>query len=55
LEIASGKRELVQELSPRDPAGVFPDICMVYATPDGKAFVYSYFRLQSDLYAATPK
>jgi eukaryotic-like serine/threonine-protein kinase len=55
LEIASGKRELVQELSPRDPAGVFPDICMVYATPDGKAFVYSYFRLQSDLYAATAK
>jgi len=55
LEIASGKRELVQELSPRDPAGVFPDICMVNATPDGKVFVYSYFRLQSDLYAATPK
>ncbi len=55
LEIASGKRELIQELSPRDPAGVFPDICMVYATPDGKAFAYSYFRLQSDLYAATPK
>jgi eukaryotic-like serine/threonine-protein kinase len=55
LEIASGKRELVQELSPRDPAGVFPDICTVYATPDGKSFVYSYFRLQSDLYAATPK
>jgi DNA-binding winged helix-turn-helix (wHTH) protein/Tol biopolymer transport system component len=55
LEIASGKRELVQELSPRDPAGVFPDISTVYATPDGKAFVYSYFRLQSDLYAAAPK
>lgn len=55
LEIASGKRELLQELSPRDPAGVFPDICIVYATLGAKAFVYSYFRLQSDLYAAAPK
>jgi hypothetical protein len=27
----------------------------VYATPKGDTFLYSYFRLQSDLYMATSK
>ena len=55
VELASGRRELVQELAPSDPAGVFPDISSTFTTPDGKAFVYSYFRLQSDLYVAARK
>jgi DNA-binding winged helix-turn-helix (wHTH) protein len=55
LEIATGRRKLVQELSPRDPTGVLPDISSVFVTPDGKSFVYSYVRQQSDLYVVTPK
>jgi hypothetical protein len=51
----TGKRELLRELAPPDPAGVIPDISSVYATPKGDTFVYSYFRLQSDLYMATSK
>jgi DNA-binding winged helix-turn-helix (wHTH) protein/WD40 repeat protein len=53
IDWASGKRELVRELAPADPAGVLPDVSSVFATPDGTVFVYSYFRLQSDLYVAT--
>jgi len=52
VDVASGKRELLRELSPADPAGVMPDISSVFATADGTKFVYSYFRLQSDLYMA---
>ncbi len=55
IDWASGKRELVRELAPADPAGVLPDVSSVFTTPDGTVFVYSYFRLQSDLYLATPK
>ena len=55
VEWTSGKRELVRELAPADPAGVLPDVSSVFATSDGRVFVYSYFRLQSDLYIATLK
>lgn len=55
LDRGTGRRELVRELAPPDPAGVIPDISSVFATPNGATFVYSYFRLQSDLYVATYK
>lgn len=55
VELGSARRQLVQQLEPRDPAGVIPDISSVFATPDGTSYLYSYFRLQSDLYVATPK
>jgi DNA-binding winged helix-turn-helix (wHTH) protein len=55
LDRVTGRRELLRELAPQDPAGVIPDISSVYATPKGDTFVYSYFRLQSDLYMATSK
>jgi Tol biopolymer transport system component len=55
LDRATGKRELVRELAPADSAGVIPDISSVFATPDASTLVYSYFRLQSDLYTASPK
>jgi eukaryotic-like serine/threonine-protein kinase len=55
LDRVTGKRELVRELTPRDSAGVIPDISSVFATPDASTLVYSYFRLQSDLYTASPK
>lgn len=51
----TGKRQPLRELAPGDPAGVIPDISSVFATPDGTTLVYSYFRLQSDLYLATAK
>jgi eukaryotic-like serine/threonine-protein kinase len=57
--LESGRRELVQQLAPVDPAGVLSDVSSisssVFATPDGRSYVYSYFRLQSDLYIATMK
>ena len=59
IELASGRQTLVQQLEPLDPAGVLSDVSSVsssvFATPDGNSFVYSYFRLQSDLYVASPK
>lgn len=57
--LESGRRELMQQLAPVDPAGVLSDVSSisssVFATPDGRSYVYSYFRLQSDLYIATTK
>lgn len=55
VDRVTGRRELLREFAPPDPAGVIPDISSVYATPKGDTFVYSYFRLQSDLYMATSK
>jgi hypothetical protein len=55
LDLVDGKRDLVRELTPSDPAGVIPDISSVFATGEGNTLVYSYFRLQSDLYTATSK
>jgi|SRR5215467_3634258 len=55
LEQSRGKRDLVRELAPPDPAGVIPDISSVFASGEGGTLVYSYFRLQSDLYIATSK
>lgn len=55
IDRTTGKRELVRELAPVEPAGVIPDISSVFATPNGSTLVYSYFRLQSDLYMATSK
>ena len=55
IDRANGKRDLVRELAPRDPAGVIPDISSVFTGGKGPTLVYSYFRLQSDLYSATRK
>jgi eukaryotic-like serine/threonine-protein kinase len=55
VDRVTGRRELMRELAPPDPAGVMPDISSVFATPNGTTLVYSYFRLQSDLYVATSK
>ncbi len=49
LDLATGRRELVRQLTPLDPAGVF-SIDPILMTPDGKSYVYSYRRLLSDLY-----
>ena len=55
LDLMSGKRDFVREFAPRDSAGVIPDISSVFAGGKGPTLVYSYFRLQSDLYVATAK
>jgi serine/threonine protein kinase/Tol biopolymer transport system component len=49
LDVASGNRTLWKQLMPPDPAGV-EYVGPVLPTPDGKAYVYGYRRLLSDLY-----
>jgi tRNA A-37 threonylcarbamoyl transferase component Bud32/WD40 repeat protein len=49
VDLATGRRELWKQLTTLDPAGVF-SIDPILMTPDGKAHVYSYRRLLSDLY-----
>jgi serine/threonine protein kinase len=49
LDVATGRRQLVETLAPSDPAGV-TSILNVRMTPDGKFSAYSYFRELSDLF-----
>jgi len=49
LDIENNQKKLVNELMPRDPAGVNL-ISPILVTPDGKSYVYGYRRILSDLY-----
>ena len=49
LDVATGKRELYRDLTPPDPAGI-SSISPPCIAPDGKAYVYSYNRILSDLF-----
>jgi hypothetical protein len=49
LDLASGKETPFRELAPADPSGV-AHIDNVFLTPDGKSYVYSYYRITSELY-----
>ena len=49
LDLETGQRALSREITPSDPAGVF-GIDPIRLTRDGKAYVYSYRRLLTDLY-----
>ena len=49
LELTTGKRKLVTTINVGDPAGV-TSMQAVRITPDGKSYVYSYSREQSDLF-----
>jgi serine/threonine protein kinase/sugar lactone lactonase YvrE len=49
IQLATGKRELVTTINVADPAGV-TSMQAVRMTPDGKSYVYSYSREQSDLF-----
>jgi Tol biopolymer transport system component len=51
LDLASGKRQLLTELAPSDPAGLTA-VTPVRVTPDGKIFVYSFDRDLSSLFLA---
>jgi len=52
VEVITGRRQLVYTLSPSNAAGLW-SIYSVLLTPDGKSYVYSDFRILSDLYLAT--
>jgi dipeptidyl aminopeptidase/acylaminoacyl peptidase len=51
LDVATGRRELWRELKPDDSAGI-ANLAPVIPTPDGRSYVYGYFRTLSDLYLA---
>jgi eukaryotic-like serine/threonine-protein kinase len=55
IDRLTGKREIIRALAPADSSGVIPDISSSYVSANGATAVYSYFRLQSDLYTATTK
>jgi hypothetical protein len=49
VNIATGQRTMWKQLMPPDPAGV-EYVGPILPTPDGKAYVYGYRRMLSDLY-----
>jgi Tol biopolymer transport system component len=49
LDLTTGRKQPWKVLSPADPAGVH-FISHPYVTPDGRAYVYNYYRLLSDLF-----
>jgi eukaryotic-like serine/threonine-protein kinase len=51
VEVLTGRRQLVYKLAPSDPAGLW-NFLAVLITPDGKSYVYSDYRILSDLYLA---
>jgi DNA-binding winged helix-turn-helix (wHTH) protein/Tol biopolymer transport system component len=52
IEVATGRRQFVCKMAPRDLAGVW-DVWPILITPDGKSYVYSDYRILSDLYVAS--
>jgi len=49
LNILTGQRQLFTEITPPDVAGLH-DIAFIHFSADGRAYVYSYTRLLSELY-----
>ena len=49
LNVLTGQRQFFREMSPPDVAGLH-DISHIYFSSDGRAYVYSYTRLLSELY-----
>jgi DNA-binding winged helix-turn-helix (wHTH) protein/Tol biopolymer transport system component len=52
IEVRTGRRQLVYNLVPSDAAGLW-NIDPILLTPDGKSYVYSDYRILSDLYVAS--
>jgi Tol biopolymer transport system component len=52
LDFATGEKSLWKNFAPGDPAGILT-IGAPRMTPDGKAYVYAYNRILSDLFLAT--
>jgi eukaryotic-like serine/threonine-protein kinase len=51
LDLASGRREMIRELMPPDPAGVV-SVLNVLLTPDASSYAYTHARMLSDLFWA---
>src|SRR6185503_15686684 len=49
LDLGSGRKELVKELLPSDPAGILGPIG-IFMTPDARAYVYGVNRTLSNLF-----
>jgi hypothetical protein len=49
LDLVTGRRELLHELVPPDPAGVAP-LGLASVSADGKSYAYSFIRNLSELY-----
>ncbi len=49
LNVLTGERQFLREITPPDVAGV-SDISHIHFSADGRAYVYSYTRLLSELY-----
>jgi Tol biopolymer transport system component len=49
LDLATGERRLLREISFADPAGVYTTTSLLL-TPDGRSYVYNYGRMLSTLY-----
>ncbi|HUL79123.1 MAG TPA: protein kinase [Vicinamibacteria bacterium] len=49
LDAATGRRELLFDLAPPDPAGIFP-FPGIAVSADGKSYAYSFIRNLSELY-----
>jgi Tol biopolymer transport system component len=49
LNIATGKREMIHQTAPPDPAGV-EDVVQMKITADGRSYAYSCFTVLSDLH-----
>jgi dipeptidyl aminopeptidase/acylaminoacyl peptidase len=50
IEVRTGRRQLVYNLAPSDAAGLWGNIDPILLTPDGKSYVYSDYKILSDLY-----
>jgi len=53
IEVSTGRRQLVYNLAPSDDAGLWGNIGPILLTPDGKSYVYSDYKILSDLYVAS--
>jgi DNA-binding winged helix-turn-helix (wHTH) protein/Tol biopolymer transport system component len=51
-ELGTGRRQFVSKAAPSDLAGLWGSL-IVHITPDGKSYVYSDYRILSDLYLAS--
>jgi eukaryotic-like serine/threonine-protein kinase len=51
-EVSSGRRQFVNKVAPSDLAGLW-GLLTVHITPDRKSYVYSDYRILSDLYVAS--
>jgi len=49
LNVLTGQRQLFREMAPPDVAGLH-DISHIHFSSHGRAYVYSYTRLLSELY-----